>query len=965
MNVEAAVRVCPVLYNNDDVLCVKSNTYNNTIQLGNIQSFPVHYALPSDCTQSALFSTTITPLINYLFEGCDVSVVTFGQSGTGKSYTLLGPGLNCTLSEIEYGIIPRFLREVFTNVCQNSERNYIIHITWTQICGENVQDLLGTGSVECTSVSEAFELLQTGLSNITPQCAHTLFTITLEQQWVVDNIIQHKISTASFVDLSSSEKTLVIDSNGMTQAIPVDTGLLTLQRCIWALSDPCISMCNINNVVPYNQSALTMLLKDSFGGRAKTVLICCVSPLLSDFMETFYTLQFAMRAQMIKNFVTVNSYTTCEIMYDNTDLFGLQFAANQLFKLVSNAEYLFKNLILNSSLSKSQMEQISQWLTLKQECKDCISESSEPHRSLEIIEEEIENSCSSESEESEVIYEEDTQTTVQHLEELMQNFCVKTDNLVSATNSKCNTLVITKESCNSSSNSEYHLKGARGRRGSIHSVEELIPVVSMDSDCKIVEGTPFEQNETVLKNKPELNYETKRKMLKQIYKEIEGCEKQMNELETMIDMKENLMQQLVKHKNTKSCARDKLKQIYQKLQNDQYVAHSKLLQAKSENNQYMEQKYYTEMCGISQKLHETELIKDFTENSTKKIIDLENSVRNSKKQLEKLKKHKQKEERRKTNFENDLRWHQKRSDHSSNSLKSDTSKCNSNSGTKLDVQASSDHKHLNSKCNNKSYHHISNEDAENLKHEIKELRKTRNFLLEQICKMDPKLHSTKLLSDVDEHKLLQCEEAIEAIDMAIEYKNQLICNCASLSAYNPEREDKVDKILMQQFMKLNINEIRILLKKYFEKVIDLRSISKKLEQQVLQAESQNEDLRCRIQDLSHTLQRVRLETERRILVQQQQHEDKLQLMMHHLVNNKNPENDCFMSHVVESSKQTALAFQVSQRTAKHVDKGSLIARFTRYARHETVPRQLQAAITPPQAKVTRQKNKLIIQQSSK
>ncbi|KRT81885.1 Kinesin, partial [Oryctes borbonicus] len=128
MNVETAVRVCPIQCNNGDMICLQSNIYNNTIQLGNSQTYPVNYALPIDCNQNTLFTTIISPHLNYLFEGCDVSIVTIGQSGTGKSYTLIGPGLNFALSESEYGIIPRFLRALFSKVSLYKERTWAIHI---------------------------------------------------------------------------------------------------------------------------------------------------------------------------------------------------------------------------------------------------------------------------------------------------------------------------------------------------------------------------------------------------------------------------------------------------------------------------------------------------------------------------------------------------------------------------------------------------------------------------------------------------------------------------------------------------------------------------------------------------------------------------------------------------------------------------------------------------------------------
>lgn len=445
---ETAVRICPNLYGPNELICVQPNVYNNTLQLGNSQCYPVNNALPPDCTQQALFNASVQPLVNYLFEGCDVSVVTFGQSGTGKSYTLLGPGLHCAFSESEHGVIPRFVRETFARMSsRHTDRTFAVHVAWTQICGETVQDLLGAGSVECTSVGDAFALIQLGMSNIAPRCAHTLFTLTVEQRWVVDGSVQHRVSTASFADLGGCEKMYVADRNGQTQTIPNDTGIANLQRCVWALTDtfPYIP-------IPYTQSILTTLLKDSFGGRAKTLLICTISPLLRDFMETLYTLQFALRAQTIKNIVTVNSYTTIDA--PAVDVFGLQFAANQLLKLVANAEDLFKGLIIGSGLSKGDVDKISQWLTLKQECEECLSECSEPHRSLERIDEEIEDSCDDESDS-----EESEQGNLERLEVLMERFRANTDCLVTKANQSCALASQSiKESMNSS-NSEYHLKG--------------------------------------------------------------------------------------------------------------------------------------------------------------------------------------------------------------------------------------------------------------------------------------------------------------------------------------------------------------------------------------------------------------------------------------------------------------------------------------------------------------------------
>lgn len=766
MNIETAVRICPSGFATPDMVCVHSNPVNNTIQLANSQNYPVNYALPVDCCQNTVFTTSAAPLVNYLVEGCDVSVVTLGQSGTGKSYTLLGPGFHCASSESDQGIIPRFIREVFAKMKQYRDRTWSVHIAWSQICGENVQDLLGVGSIECRNISDVFQLIQVGMSNIAPKCAHTLFTLTLEQQWIIETTVQHRVATASFADLASTEKVLVYDSNGMMQTIPTDLGIQTLQRCIMTLSD-------FNyNFVPYSQSVLTTLLKDSFGGRAKTLLICCVSPLIQDFTETLYTLQLGLRAQMIKNFVTVNSYTTFETsQQENCDVFGLQFAANQLLKLVSNAEELFQRLVGNDLLPKSEQEQISQWLMLKQECEDCLSENSEPHRSLERIEEEIESGESSESEVTEE--EEDKEGLLDRVEGLMESFRKSTDKLVTEiNNTNISVNSTTKESLNSSNN-EYHMKGARGRRGSIHSAEEFHPSLSLNTlkindldDQKVVAVT---------------SYDNRKKILKQIVTALELNQKKISDLEKTIKVKENLMEKLLKHKDTKSSAHHKIEQKCQMLRKEFKNAEVKLLQAKLQKNHHLEGKYKTEVVTLEEKLRDTELLKNLTEDGNK-LLELESSLHTDR---EKLKKYKQEKEKYKQIYDKQM--------------KEDRSK-SSNKGSVESVPKTPDVKVVALFKSNIS---LNNEELESLRHEIRNLRKTRDYLLELRCKINSKSQNKKFLNDSEERKLLQYEEAIEAIDLIIEYKNSILCGHQPYK----EIEDQGDRMLMERFLKLSENEM--------------------------------------------------------------------------------------------------------------------------------------------------------------
>lgn len=238
----------------------------------------------------------------------------------------------------------------------NQSRSYAINIGWVEIIGEDVRDLLENGSVMCQTVSDVFHWLQIGLSNKSNENgSHNLFTITLEQQWISpEGLIQHRLSTASFSDLCGTERMFMLNSMDQHQSIPKDLGLQALENIVNQLTDTTIIptaqlIYNNNNAeIQYNQ---TTLLKDSFGGRAQTLLILSVSPLERDINETIYNLQFAFKAQCVRNYVIMNTFSDnntpisreiqSEMPTDPNETFGLQFAASQWLKLVSNAEGLF------------------------------------------------------------------------------------------------------------------------------------------------------------------------------------------------------------------------------------------------------------------------------------------------------------------------------------------------------------------------------------------------------------------------------------------------------------------------------------------------------------------------------------------------------------------------------------------------------------------------------------------------
>lgn len=1038
--IQVAVRLKPSTNINENI-CIQSMPFMNSVQLSQ-HTFPVTYALPVDSTQSHVFLTTVNPLISCLFDGCDVSVVTFGQADSGKSYTLLGPGLHCAYSESEHGIIPRFVREIFSRLPLFQDRNIAIYITWTQICGENIQDLLGCGNVEVCSIIDAFHWIQLGMSNISPQHAHTLFTITLEQQWVTEQTIQHRISTASFADLASCEKMFMVGNTGETQAIPTDSGLLALQNVITTLVDPYIGY---QNFIPYNQSTLTTLLKDSFGGRAKTLVICCVSSLLKDYPETLYTLQMSIKMQCIRNYVTMNSYSTeapetSELSEPENgtyrELFGLQFAVSQWMKLVTNAEDLFTMMLENKKVSEQDMTRISEWLNLKQECEECLSseatislEVTEPQRSLGRIEEENEidhdlSSPPNDISESETESDMDSQRPefINKLDSFMQNFRFDTDNFVAEQYDQCSVSEFHRSInqngiLDDSDSQERHSRGARGRRCSIHPIESLLPEIKPNQDTDVenlnfskmdihdivplqVEDTDDPSKQMKVLN---TNIEMKQKRIRQIIVELDGARKQVEELQYTIQIKEQLIANMLRNGDTRIYAKQKFQKKRTKLQEEYYKVKTQL--AQFENNllhcrpeEKSEFKEEVEKCGklamyYEKRLRDIECIKVISDDSTRKVLELENSLHTSHKQLDRLKKQLRKDEKRKLSLEQQLTEDQsKLAEVEQKITKPEEEKKNLK---EVSLRIS----HLDQVLKEKSFeleNKIDDEEKDSLRHEIRNLRLTRNCLVEQRCQLDGKLKKDKMLSDTEERKLLECEEAIAAIDAAIEYKNELICGRKHLDSVGLERE-KGEKMLMQRLLKLSDNEMRILLYKYFQKVIDLRDSSKKLEMQVIQLERDCESSVWRIQTLSHLLQQVRLESERKIVLLQQQHEEKLNLMMRHFADETTSASsdtterkaDRMVARMLtERDDQLCNAIGSGRQTVRHEktiakfggeetrDKNSLIAKFHELRRYHaekrrihvsTIPqqnlKQLQSGDGSPATKVTRQKNKLIIQQS--
>ncbi|XP_073098956.1 kinesin-like protein KIN-5C [Elaeis guineensis] len=296
--------------------------------------------------QKDLYDQAVVPIVNEVLEGFNCTIFAYGQTGTGKTYTMEG---ECRRAKsgpkgqlpADAGVIPRAVKQIFDTLeSQNAE--YSVKVTFLELYNEEITDLLapeelskiamedrqkkplplmedGKGGVLVrgleeeivTSADEIFSLLERGsakrrtaetLLNKQSSRSHSLFSITIHiKEATPEGEELIKCGKLNLVDLAGSEN---ISRSGAREgrareAGEINKSLLTLGRVITALVE------HLGHI-PYRDSKLTRLLRDSLGGRTKTCIIATVSPSVHCLEETLSTLDYAHRAKNIKNRPEVN-----------------------------------------------------------------------------------------------------------------------------------------------------------------------------------------------------------------------------------------------------------------------------------------------------------------------------------------------------------------------------------------------------------------------------------------------------------------------------------------------------------------------------------------------------------------------------------------------------------------------------------------------------------------------------------
>lgn len=287
--------------------------------------------------QEQLYATTGKEFLDHSFSGYNTCIFAYGQTGSGKSYTMIG-------TEKDPGIIPQTCYDLFQRVKRMTTRTtaFTVKVTFFEIYNENVYDLLAPRTTTSQPVPlkvrespvdgpyvkdlsshavhdfrEVEELLKIGNKqrataatnmNSSSSRSHAVFTLNLkkiESDPVLDETTEEMNSRVRFVDLAGSERANSTGASGsrLREGANINRSLTTLGRVINILSESALSS-KKKDLVPYRDSTLTWLLKDSLGGNSKTAMIACISP--CDYDETLSTLRYASQAKHIRTRAVVN-----------------------------------------------------------------------------------------------------------------------------------------------------------------------------------------------------------------------------------------------------------------------------------------------------------------------------------------------------------------------------------------------------------------------------------------------------------------------------------------------------------------------------------------------------------------------------------------------------------------------------------------------------------------------------------
>lgn len=343
-------------YNNNAGNTTTNEAYvtMNTNSIGHGKTYIVDQTFGPEADQQTIFENVAVPMFEDFYRrNINATIFAYGQTGTGKTYTMCGPAGSVPEQQSESGIIPRLIRLLFENLKTSPPEDHSVTVSYLEIYNEMLTDLLldenvpsttnmkrsatpmplrivedkQSRSIRVVNLTEkvvvdsegAIQSLLQGLRrrktastklNDHSSRSHTIFTMVLQRKDPnSDYFITNKLN---LVDLAGSENINKsgVDSARAKEAGNINQSLLALGRVINSLASangsdninpvPIISA-SASSHIPYRESKLTRILQDSLGGHTLTALIATISPALANSNETSLTLDYASRAKNIRN----------------------------------------------------------------------------------------------------------------------------------------------------------------------------------------------------------------------------------------------------------------------------------------------------------------------------------------------------------------------------------------------------------------------------------------------------------------------------------------------------------------------------------------------------------------------------------------------------------------------------------------------------------------------------------------
>ncbi|XP_060082494.1 kinesin-like protein KIF3A [Ylistrum balloti] len=340
-NVQVCVRCRPLNGTEEKqgcVMCVNVDEVRGCVTVKNPtatqgeppKTFTFDTVFAPNCKQVDVYNKTARPIVDCVLEGYNGTIFAYGQTGTGKTFTMEGVR---TVPELR-GIIPNSFAHIFGHIAKaEGDTRFLVRVSYLEIYNEEVRDLLGKDQHQKLEVKERPDVgvYVKDLSNFVVNNAddmdrimtvgnknrvvgatnmnlhssrsHAIFTVTIECSEKGPDGKQHvRAGKLHLVDLAGSERQAKTGATGqrLKEATKINLSLSTLGNVISSLVD------GKSTHIPYRNSKLTRLLQDSLGGNSKTAMVANIGPADYNYDESISTLRYANRAKNIKNSAKIN-----------------------------------------------------------------------------------------------------------------------------------------------------------------------------------------------------------------------------------------------------------------------------------------------------------------------------------------------------------------------------------------------------------------------------------------------------------------------------------------------------------------------------------------------------------------------------------------------------------------------------------------------------------------------------------